>query len=50
MQLLQQPRNDIGEPICPICKKAIKPTEPAVRPERQWVHLRCAKDQVAERR
>jgi len=37
-------RNEVGDPICTICGKPIKPTEPAVRPERDWVHLRCARE------
>jgi hypothetical protein len=41
----QQRRNELGEPMCMICGKAIKATEPAVRPDRDWVHLRCARAQ-----
>jgi hypothetical protein len=41
----QQRRNELGEPICVICDEAIKATEPAVRPDREWVHLRCARAQ-----
>lgn len=43
---LQQRRNDIGNPICGICGKPIKPSEPAVRPESEWVHLRCARETI----